>query len=308
MSSSVKDNYKDTEQAAFYSRYRQVYPSTVHGKILNFLAATSAANLVQDKNRVKAGKLSMLESIQTDVNENIMEKKYKLALDVGCGPGQGTLPLCQHFESVIGMDTSEAQIKQAKLKVGQGQMGEGNVTFRVGDAEDLSFLADNSVDLITVATAIHWFDVERFCAECHRVLRPGGVLAAYCYSFGQHKKSNGQPIEQLSETFWHLINNYKDPHIDHVLDRYVRLFPIFQRIFAQAKRDDSIREEVQYSVEGMQGFMKSMSMYRNNRLACPNQADPADAIRDILMDVYNKNPPQDAVHYSFDVFMMMGRK
>jgi hypothetical protein len=58
----------------------------------------------------------------------------------------------------------------------------------------------------------------------------------------------------------------------------------------------------------MQGFMKSMSMYRNERLACPTQPDPADAVRDILMEVYHNNPPQDAVHYSFDVFIMMGRK
>lgn len=49
----------------------------------------------------------------------------------------------------------------------------------------MDFLSDASVDLITVGTALHWFDVERFCAECSRVLRPGGVLVAYSYGVGE---------------------------------------------------------------------------------------------------------------------------
>jgi len=312
MPATVKDNYRDTKQAAFYSKYRQVYPATVHGKILDFLESTSTSKLENTKNGSSVGKLDNgcdIEIIEHDSNGNQVGKKYKLAVDVGCGPGQSTFPLCQYFESVIGLDTSEAQVKEARLKVGQGHIkGQGSVTFRVGDAEDLSFLADNSVDLITVATAIHWFDVEKFCVECHRVLRPGGVLAAYCYTFGKHRMANGQSIDKLSEKFWYLINNYKDPHIDHLLDRYVKLFEIFQRNFPQTKRDDSITEEIQYSVEGMQGFMKSMSMYRNYRLACPDKPDPADAVRDILMEVYKNSPPQDAVHYSFEVFSIMGKK
>ncbi len=42
-------------------------------------------------------------------------------------------------------------------------------------------LADGSVELVAVAQALHWFDRPRFFAECARVLRPGGVLAAWGY-------------------------------------------------------------------------------------------------------------------------------
>ena len=55
------------------------------------------------------------------------------------------------------------------------------VSFRVSPAENLSFCDDNSVDLITVATALHWFDLDKFFAEVKRVLKRNGVLAAYCY-------------------------------------------------------------------------------------------------------------------------------
>jgi ubiquinone/menaquinone biosynthesis C-methylase UbiE len=38
------------------------------------------------------------------------------------------------------------------------------------------------VDLVTVAQAFHWFKQDAFFSEARRVLRPGGVLAFWCYS------------------------------------------------------------------------------------------------------------------------------
>lgn len=52
---------------------------------------------------------------------------------------------------------------------------------RNGSAEKLEE-ADNSVDLVTVGMAVHWFDLERFSIEVGRVLRPNGVLALYGYN------------------------------------------------------------------------------------------------------------------------------
>jgi len=45
-------------------------------------------------------------------------------------------------------------------------------------AKNLS-IEDNSVTLIQVATALHWFDLKKFYRECDRVLVPGGVIAAF---------------------------------------------------------------------------------------------------------------------------------
>jgi ubiquinone/menaquinone biosynthesis C-methylase UbiE len=38
-------------------------------------------------------------------------------------------------------------------------------------------LKDNSVDLVVVAEALHWLEIDKFFAECDRILKPGGVIA-----------------------------------------------------------------------------------------------------------------------------------
>jgi len=280
---SGKDVFKHSEVAINYAKYRPVYPSTVYDKILEYLGNGSEFNVGY---------------------------KYKLAVDVGCGSGQATFPLCQHFESVIGMDTSEDQIEQARLKVGQGQVqGQGNVTFRVGDAENLSFLSDNSVDLITAAAAIHWFDVEKFCVECHRVLRPGGVLAAYSYGVDSFFGVDGQPLAEINEIHRDvLFKENTDLMPRHYFDKYSQIFVIFKEIFTRAKRDDSVNMETKYNVEDFQGFLRSMRRYWMMCDKYPDKPDPVNVMRDCLLQVYNNNPPQDAVTVNNEVFIVMGQK
>ena len=95
-----------------------------------------------------------------------------LAWDCACGNGQATLPLAAAFERVLGTDASAAQINAAAPHP--------RVQYRVAPAEQCG-LADGGVDLITVAQALHWFDVDRFYAEADRVLKPGGALAVWTY-------------------------------------------------------------------------------------------------------------------------------
>ena len=94
------------------------------------------------------------------------------ALDVATGNGQAALALAERFASVFATDASAEQIAAA--------LPHPAVTYAVRPAHD-SGLPGGSVDLITVAQALHWFDPEPFHAEVERVLRPGGVVAAWCY-------------------------------------------------------------------------------------------------------------------------------
>jgi len=97
---------------------------------------------------------------------------HGLAWDCATGSGQAAIGLAEYFREVIATDASTAQISNAIQKAG--------VTYSVAHAESSGIQAD-SVDLITVAQALHWFDISAFSVEVNRVLKENGVLAAWTY-------------------------------------------------------------------------------------------------------------------------------
>lgn len=101
-----------------------------------------------------------------------------LATDIGCGPGEAAFPLTKYFRYVIGVDISEVMIKEANSKR-TSQLSQV-IEFRVGS--EASIPADsNSVDMVTAAECMHWFDHEKFFDEASRVLKSGGTLAFWGY-------------------------------------------------------------------------------------------------------------------------------
>jgi SAM-dependent methyltransferase len=96
----------------------------------------------------------------------------ELALDCGCGSGQLSVLLADHFEHVEATDASAPQIGQA--------IAHPRVIYRVAPAE-ISGLGDARCDLVVAAQAAHWFDLPRYWAEVARVLKPGGLAALVGY-------------------------------------------------------------------------------------------------------------------------------
>src|ERR671912_388529 len=96
----------------------------------------------------------------------------EVAWDCATGNGQAATHLARHFGGVVATDDSAEMIAHAPR--------DSRIEYRVAEAEDSSLEA-HSVDLVTVASAIHWFDLSRFYAEVRRVVKPGGVIAAWTY-------------------------------------------------------------------------------------------------------------------------------
>jgi len=96
--------------------------------------------------------------------------------DCATGSGQAARQFSQYFESVIASDASFAQIKNTNAA--------GRYSRLSCLAEQTPFI-DRSFDLITVAQAMHWLDLDRFYPEVKRLLKPKGVLAVWSYSLMQ---------------------------------------------------------------------------------------------------------------------------
>ncbi|KAL6811889.1 S-adenosyl-L-methionine-dependent methyltransferase [Trichoderma camerunense] len=127
-------------------------------------------------------------------------------VDVGCGTGQATCDLAQYFSEAIGLDPSEGMIGIARASA---KSALSPVRFDVSAAEDLGTdleppIAENSVDLLTAATAAHWFDLERFWLRASRILKPGGTVALWArtgMSIDPTQTPNGSAIKAALEAF-----------------------------------------------------------------------------------------------------------
>ena len=117
--------------------------------------------------------------------------KRSLAWDCACGSGQATEELARRFEKIIATDASAAQLRNAPLLP--------NVEWRLASGE-ASGLVSGSVDLVTVAQALHWFDLGRFWQECRRVSKPEGILAVWGYGIASlsHPSDN-----RIFQDFYH---------------------------------------------------------------------------------------------------------
>lgn len=140
------------------------------------------------------------------------------AWDCATGSGQAARGLAAHFACVVATDAAAPQVKEAPRHP--------RIAYAVALAE-VAPLATGSIDLVTVAQSLHWFDLARFYGEAQRVLRPGGVLAAWCY--GLHRVA--PDIDALVDRFYHdVLGPYWPPERRHIDAGYRTLpFPFPER-------------------------------------------------------------------------------
>lgn len=175
-------------------------------------------------------------------------------VDIGCGTGQIFNDLAKHFSECLGVDPSPSQVAAATPFP--------NVKYIVGKAESFTIPSelgawDGNVDLITVAQAMHWFDMPSFVERVDRLLRPGGVLAVTMYASiilepeGAQKTWYDFDRLMLEKRYWpdgrvHIDNQYKDllPHLRN------RFTPLAEETFSPWKT---------LTVEGFINYMSTMS-------------------------------------------------
>jgi len=140
--------------------------------------------------------------------------RHDLAWDCDTGSGQAAVPLARHFARVLATDASAEQIARAEPAP--------NVDYRVA-TEDACPAGDGSVDLVTVAQALHWFRFDAFWAEVRRVLVPGGAIAVWMYG----NSSVDAHVDPIVERFYReRVGRYWPPERRHVERAYADIpFP-----------------------------------------------------------------------------------
>lgn len=123
---------------------------------------------------------------------------FDLAWDAGTGNGQAAVALASRFRKVVATDISAKQLENASKAE--------NISYKVSG--EATTLPDHTVDLITVAQAIHWFDRDKFYGECRRVGKSGAIVAVWGYGLLR----NNDVIDPIVDNFYrNVVGPYWDP-------------------------------------------------------------------------------------------------
>lgn len=169
-------------------------------------------------------------------------KDKKCAWDCGTGNGQSAQVLCRHFDKVIATDISQKQINSAYKAP--------NIVYAIAPAEQTG-IAANSIDLVTVSQALHWFNFELFYTEVKRVVKPGAVLAAWTYSL---LKISPAIDAVINDYHFNTLGKYWDAERKYVNDEYSSIpFPF--------KKIDSPEFfiETQWTPDELEGYFNTWS-------------------------------------------------
>lgn len=188
-----------------------------------------------------------------------------LAWDCATGNGQAAVALAEPFSSVVATDASAEQLAHA--------FSRPRVRYVAGRAEP-SPLRTATVDLVTVAQAIHWFDLDRFFAEVSRVLVPSGVLAFWTYDLLRA----GDDVDPLiDDVYFRRLAGFWPPERRLVDERYASIPMPFPPIevppFAMTLRWDA---------EAVLRYLKTWSAVPRYRSA--HGKDPIDEVRSELLE------------------------
>jgi SAM-dependent methyltransferase len=194
--------------------------------------------------------------------------------------------LASVFDHVVATDASAKQITSAD--------SHRRVDYRVAPAED-SGIDSESVDLIMVAQALHWFDLDRFYTEGRRVLKPNGILAASAYNLLTIEPA----IDDIVTHYYHeVVGPFWPPE-----RKFVEQFADLPFPFRQLE-PPKFEMTAQWNLEHLLGYLQTWSS--TQRFIAVKGSDPLEEITDELRDTWGD--PEQRRDVTWPLAVRVGRK
>jgi len=222
------------------------------------------------------------ETLFTYIVDFVKEKNC--AWDCGTGNGQTAKELCKYFTTVFATDISQKQMDSAYQA--------DNIFYSLQPAEKTN-LTENSIDLIAVSQALHWFDFEKFYAEVKRVAKPGAIIAVWTYSLLQISNEINAIIHDYH---FNTLTNYWDAERKYVDANYATIPFSFNEIVSPP-----FEIKLQWSLQDLEGYFYTWSALQ--KFITANNYSPVDALMEQIKPLWGKGEEREII---FPVHLRLG--
>ena len=210
--------------------------------------------------------------------------KKNLAWDCATGNGQAAIGLSKYFKKVIASDASKNQIRHGFQR--------GNIDYKLFPAENAE-LNNDSVDIVTVAQALHWFDFEKFYINVKRVGKKDGIIAVWSYDMHKINPQIDKVTDRL-DVDGEILGSYWDKETKYVKEKYKTIpFP-FNEISVP-----SFKTMLYWNLHQLWDYMKTWSSVK--KYYSENKRDPLDLVRPELNTLWGDELDKKEVTWNINI-------
>ena len=179
---------------------------------------------------------------------------FELGVDVACGSGQATRSLAQKFAKIIAIDNSKNQLEQMAAL--------SNVQKLHLQAEEISQqIEPDSVDLLVVAQAFHWFRHIDFFKALLTVLKKNSTFAVWGYNKNSilftDEKPDSQSQAVFEDFYSNIVGSYWPPERVHIESQYKNI--VFPNFLTEIPVQKKFQIERRMSRADFLGYLSSWS-------------------------------------------------
>ena len=201
---------------------------------------------------------------------NTVTPQKNLAWDCATGDGQAAIGLSKFFTKVIASDASNNLIRYAFQRK--------NIEYKVFQAENAE-LDNDSVDIVTVAQGLHWFDFDKFYSNVKRVGKNDGIIAVWSYDMHKINPQIDKMTNRLDED-GEILGSYWDKEAKYVKEKYKTISFPFKEISVPV-----FKTTLYWNLRQLLDYMKTWSSVK--KYYSENKLDPLDLVKLEVKDLWD---------------------